>query len=117
MSAYDNVTPADLAGMLEMAARDGAPSGSLSCVEEAALRYLSRSGVIWDAVMALGLARSAWMRQIGPGVFAEHDSAAWAKVAQAARGLAALLRSLGDEHLPPLRPADRFRPAPDGPRR
>ena len=90
MAMLDGRTAAEIADMLCLAAANGASSGALSMLDEAALAFRAHPGVS-QALQAFSAARFAYQRD-------GDDS--WPAVAVAARSLADALRPIGSERVP-----------------
>lgn len=90
MSMLDGRTAAEIADMLRFAAADGASSGALSMLDEAALAFARHPGVR-PALQAFSASRFAYQR---------NGDASWPAVAAAALNLASALYPAGSERVP-----------------
>lgn len=95
MSAYTDLTAAQLADCLELAERYPGNTGALSMLDEATLEYGWRYDSIGPAQRAFADARHAHMRSYTTER-GDYSPEAWDKAMAAARDLAAALRPLGD---------------------
>jgi len=99
MSAYMDLSAADLAGCLRMARRCPHATGSLSQLDEATISYGSLFPAIDPAQRAFANARHAHMWSWSPAAQAYSDEA-WERTAVAAEALADALEPLGGYRIP-----------------
>ena len=99
MSAYMDLTPAELADCLDMVGQFPGNTGALSQLDEATLAYGWRYATIGPPQRRLGAARHAYMRSYRPEA-GDYAPEAWDAAVAAAGELAAALRPLGDATLP-----------------
>jgi hypothetical protein len=99
MSDYMDMTAAELADCLELAAGVPGDTGALLMLDEATLAYGFRYGSINEAQRAFGTARLAHMGSYSTER-GDYAPEAWDAAMTAARNLAAVLRPLGDYALP-----------------
>ncbi len=99
MSAYMDLSAADLAGCLRMARGCPHATGSLSQLDEATLSYGSLFPAIEPVQRAFAEARYAHMRSWSTAAQA-YSNEAWERAAEAAETLADALDPLGDYRIP-----------------
>ena len=99
MSAYTDLSAADLAGCLRMARRCPHATGSLSQLDEATLAYGSLFPAVDPVQRAFADARHAHMSSWSAAAQAYSDEA-WERAAEAAEALAGALEPLGDYRIP-----------------
>ena len=93
MPRPQDCTAAELASRLDYLALCEPNTGAASVFDEAALPFAHKSGEVALASQTFSSARSAFMRSYSPATGWPPE--AWVQVADAARGLAEALRTLG----------------------
>jgi hypothetical protein len=99
MSDYCDMTAAELANCLDMAASSTPNTGYLSLLDEATLEFGWRYDSVGPVQRAMADARHAHMRSYRTER-GDYAPEAWDRAAAAARNLAAALRPLGDTVIP-----------------
>jgi hypothetical protein len=99
MSAYTDLTAADIAGCLRMARHVPHATGSLSQLDEATFAYGSLFPGIEPLQRAFADARYAHMRSYS-SAFGEYSDEAWERAVVAAEALADSLDGLGGYRIP-----------------